>query len=123
LTGNGTASEHADWTTNSYGVQAILNKKILIFNPYVGASANYNTGNITNSITANGTAVITNPDGSTTTQGVNVGGSGASSANPWDLRALFGIDLTIFPFVRLGLGGEYAGSKNLAGNFGLRIQF
>ena len=115
---NGSAAEHADWTTNSYGIQAILNKKVLIFDPYVGASANYNTGNISNSITATGTANFS--DGS---QAVTASGSSASSANPVDLRALFGIDLTIFPFVRLNLGGEYAGDKNLAGSFGLHLQF
>jgi len=40
-----------------------------------------------------------------------------------DLRGLAGIEFTIFPFVRLGLGGEYAGSKDVAGSAGLRIQF
>jgi len=115
---NGSASEHADWKTNSYGVQAILDKKILIITPYIGASANYNTGDINNSITATGTANFA--DGS---QAVTAAGSAAASANPWDLRALFGFDLTIFPFMRLGLHGEYAGDKDLAGSVGLRLQF
>jgi len=116
---NGTAADHADWSTDSYGIQAILDKKILIFTPYIGASANYNSGNISNSITASGTAAFT--DGSS--QNVSASGSSASAANSWDLRALFGFDFTILPFTRLGLQGEYAGDKNIAGSLGLRVQF
>ena len=118
---NGVVAEHADWKTNSVGVQAILDKKILILTPYIGASANYNTGTINNSITSTGNPVLDgNTDTSTTLSAI---GASSAKANKWDMRGLAGFEVTILPFVKLGLQGEYAGNKNMAGALGLRIQF
>ena len=103
------------------GVQAVLDKKILILTPYIGASANYNTGTINNSITSTGNPVLdNNTDTSTTLSAI---GTSSAKANKWDMRGLAGLEVTILPFVKLGLQGEYAGNKNMAGALGLRIQF
>jgi len=117
---NGMTNEHADWNTNSVGLQAILDKQILFITPYVGASANYNTGNINNSITTTGTPVV---NGTTTGDTLSATGSSTDKANKWDVRALLGVEFSVLPFMKLGLGGEFAGSKNVAGDLGLRIQF
>ena len=117
----GESTEHADWNTNSVGLQAILDKKILFLTPYVGASVNHNSGNINNSITTTGTPVVDGtPDPTDTVSAV---GSSSDSANKWDLRGLAGLEFTILPFIKLGLGGEFAGAKNVAGSLGLRVQF
>jgi len=119
---NAVVAEHSDWKTNSVGIQAILDKKILIITPYIGAAVNHNSGNINNSITTSGTASDT-ADLPGVTQSLSAIGSSTDAANKWDIRGLAGFELTILPFVRLGVGGEYAGAKNVAGNVGLRIQF
>jgi hypothetical protein len=117
----GQTTEHADWKTNSVGVQAILDKKILFITPYIGASANHNSGNINNSITTTGIPVV---DGvAYPSMPLSVTGTSTDAANKWDVRGLAGIEFTILPFVKLGLQGEYAGNKNMAGALGLRIQF
>ena len=46
---NGMTHDHADWKTNSVGLQAILDKQILFITPYIGASVNRNSGDINNS--------------------------------------------------------------------------
>ena len=118
---NGQTTEHADWKTNSLGLQAILDKQILFITPYLGASVNRNFGNINNSITTTGIPVV---DGvADPTQPLNATGSSTDTANKWDVRALFGVEFSILPFLRLGLQGEYAGSKNEAAALGLRVQF
>ncbi len=118
---NGTVASRSDWDTKSVGVQAILNKQILIFNPYIGASANKNFGNVTTTVSETGTVTVNgtpNPLGATT-----LSGSGSATPNEWDIRALLGCEITILPFVKLGINGEYAGSRKLAGDIGLRVQF
>jgi hypothetical protein len=118
---NGVVTEHAGWKTNSVGLQAILDKKIFIITPYIGASVNHNSGDINNSITSSGIPTL---DGvADPTNPLSATGSSTSSANKWDNRLLAGFELSILPFVKLGVGGEYAGSKNVAGDVGLRIQF
>jgi len=82
---------------------------------------NRNSGHIDNSITATGTASDPNIPG--VTQDLSATGSSTASVNPWDVRGLAGLEFTILPFIKLGLGGEYAGSKNVAGSLGLRVQF
>lgn len=118
---NGLSTEHADWKTNSVGAQIILDKKIFIITPYIGASANHNSGDINNSITTTGTA--TAPAFPTLSQDITAIGSSTSKANKWDVRGLVGFELSVLPFVKLGLQGEYGGSKNSAGALGLRVQF
>jgi len=121
---NGMTNEHADWKTDSIGLQAILDKQILFITPYVGVSVNRNTGNINNSITTTGTPEITPSGGSETTGSLlSATGSSTDPANKWDTRALLGVEFTFLPFMKLGIGGEYGGSKNVAGDIGLRIQF
>lgn len=117
---NGMTNEHAQWKTNSFGLQAIVDKQILFLTPYIGASVNRNSGNISNAITTTGTPTI---NGVSTGDTLTATGSSIDPANKWDVRGLLGIEFSILPFVRLGLGGEYAGSKNVAGDIGLRIQF
>jgi len=116
---NATAVNNASWSTNSYGVQAILDKQIFFITPYIGASANVNSGHVNDSILAMGTPTI---DG-TTSSNISATGASSAAANPWDIRALAGIELNPLPFIHLGIGGEYAGDKNLAGSLGLRVQF
>jgi len=120
-----TGAGHSQWDTKSFGVQAILDKQILFITPYIGASANRNFGSLSTDITTNGTETLTNPNNSfdTASQTFSTLGSGSSSPNKWDCRALAGVEFSILPFVRLGLQGEYAGNKNVAGALGLRIQF
>jgi hypothetical protein len=122
---NGLTNEHAQWKTNSYGVQAILDKSILFITPYIGASINRNSGNISNAITTTGTPTVTPSGGAPTNTGdlLTATGSSTDTANKWDTRALLGLEFTFLPFMKLGIGGEYAGSKNVAGSIGLRIQF
>jgi hypothetical protein len=116
---SGTGSNHADWQTNSYGVQAILDKQILFFTPYIGASANYNTGKINTNLTTTGLVTISGFSPSQET----ASGSANADANQWDCRALLGAEFTFLPFMKLGIGGEYAGNKNMAASLGLRFQF
>jgi len=122
---NATGNGHSEWDTKSLGFQAILNKKILFINPYVGASANRNFGSVSTAITTTGTETITNASNpaDTSSQSFSTLGSGSADANKWDIRALAGIEFSLLPFMRLGLHGEYAGSKNVAGALGLRVQF
>lgn len=118
---NGMTTDRAEWKTNSLGLQAIVDKKILFVTPYLGASVNHHTGDIHNSITTTGTPVV---DGiEDPTQPVSAVGLASAKAKKWDLRALLGFEFSILPFTKLGLHGEFAGSKNIAGGLGLRIQF
>lgn len=118
---NGATDEHADWNTNSIGAQLILDKKILFITPYIGASTNRNGGTINDSLTTSGVPVI---DGTADpSQALSVTGASSADANRWDNRLLAGIEFTPLPFFRLGIGGEYAGSRNVAGSLGLRFQF
>jgi len=120
---DGRTTEHADWKTNSVGLQAIIDKKILFITPYLGASVNRNSGHVNNSIVTSGTPVV---DGTTDTDPNDAllgTGSSRANANKWDVRALAGVEFSILPFLRLGLQGEYAGSKNEAAALGLRFQF
>lgn len=119
-----TGTERVDWDTNSIGLQAILNKKILFLNPYVGASLQRHFGTVRTSIASAGTVTLTdvsNP-ANTGSQAYSVGGSASTIPNPWDLRALIGMEFALF-FLKLGVYGEYGGNKNLGGGVGLRAQF
>jgi len=118
---DGLTAQHTSWKTNSVGLQAILDKQIFFITPYLGASVNRNSGDIHNSISTTGTPVI---DG-TADPSDPISGLGTSTekANKWDVRALLGFDFSLLPFIRLGIHGEYAGSKNAAGDIGLRVQF
>lgn len=122
---NATGTGSSDFNTNSLGVQAILDKKLLLITPYVGVSANKNFGTVNSSINTAGTATATDPSTGATTgpQPVNVTGSSSATPNLWDVRALAGLEIAPLPFVKLGLYGEYAGSRNIAGSLGLRAQF
>lgn len=118
---NGQTVEHADWKTNSVGLQVLLDKQILFITPYIGASLNHNSGDINNSITTTGTPVVAgvlDPN-----DPLSAIGSSTDRPSKWDTRALLGIEFSLLPFVKLGLGGEYGGTKNVAGSLGLRIQF
>jgi len=120
---NGMTTEHADWNTNSVGLQAILDKQILFITPYIGASLNRNSGHINNSMTTTGTPVINGTTDTDPADALSATGSSTDTANKWDTRALVGIEFSILPFIKLGLQGEYAGSKNEAAALGLRFQF
>ena len=117
---NGVTTEHADWKTNSVGLQAILDKKILFITPYIGAAVNRNSGDINNSITTTGTAEV---NGVATGDALSATGTSTDKARKWDVRGLLGVEFSFLPFVKLGIGGEYGGTKNVAGNVGLRFQF
>jgi hypothetical protein len=119
-----TGVNRSEWKTDSYGVQAIVNKQIAFINPYVGASVNRNTGDIDSSLTTAGTVTITEQGTSNTvSETETVVGSSHDDPNKWDIRALAGIEFSLLPFLRLGIHGEYAGSKNVGGGLGLRFQF
>src|SRR6185437_10598025 len=64
---DGSGVGHSDWKLNSFGVQAILNKKILFLNPYIGASANRNSGTLNTSITTAGNVTLTDVNNSANT--------------------------------------------------------
>ena len=102
-----------------------MNKKILILNPYIGVSANHNSGTINSSINNAGNLILTDPNGilPTQSQSLAAGGSVSASPNLWDVRALAGLEITILPFVKLGIQGEMANQNRLAGSVGLRAQF
>jgi hypothetical protein len=120
-----TGNERTDWKTDSVGVQAILNKKILILNPYLGVAANHNSGKVTSSINNVGNLILTDPNGvnPTQTQALAAGGSASARPNLWDVRALVGLEISILPFMRLGINGELANEGRFGGDIGLRIQF
>jgi len=121
---NATGHDHSDWDVKSYGIQAILNKQILFFNPYVGASANRNTGSISSSIGTTGNLVMSDNAGNSSTQDLGaIVGTNSDGPNRWDVRLLAGFEFSILPFMKLGFQGEYAGNKNEAGALGLRFQF
>jgi len=118
---NGITKEHADWKTNSVGLQAILDKQIFFITPYIGGAVNRNSGDINNSITTTGTPTINGVEDAA--DPLSATGSSTDKANKWDVRALAGLEFNFLPFMKLGIGGEFAGSKNVAGSVGLRIQF
>lgn len=120
-----TGNERTDWKTDSVGLQAILNKKILFVNPYLGAAANHNSGTINSSISNTGNLILTDPNGvlPTQTQALTAGGSSSAKPNPWDIRALGGVEFSILPFLKLGIHGELANEGRYAGALGLRAQF
>ncbi len=108
-----------DWNTKSVGAQLLLNKQILFINPYIGVSANKNFGTVGTSITNSGTFTVSSVTGSLD----GTGGSASVTPNAWDVRGLAGLEFTILPFVKLGLGAEVASQNNVAASLGLRVQF
>lgn len=122
---NATGTNTMEWDTNSWGAQILMNKQLLFFNPYIGASATRNFGSISNRLGTAGNVTLTNVANSadTFTQAFSTSGSASRDPNKWDIRALVGAELGFLPFMKLGLHGEYAGSKNIGGSLGLRIQF
>ena len=122
-TGSATASSHSQWDTQSWGLQAIANKHILFLNPYIGASVNRNFGTPGTTISTSGRETLSDNSGNSNFTDFQTLASESSSVNKWDLRALIGLELTPFPFLHIGLGGEYAGAKDVAGSLGLRVQF
>jgi hypothetical protein len=121
---NGIVTNHSDWKTNSVGAQVLLDKQILFITPYIGVSSTHNSGTLNNAISSAGDAVVSdslgNPVG---TQAVTAVGASSVKPNKWDNRALVGVEFSFLPFLKMGIGGEYAGSKNIAGSVGLRFQF
>jgi len=116
----------SEWKTNSYGFQALLHKKILFLTPYIGASVNRNSGNIDTSMTTTGNVTLTDPNNAANTTTQSIGtlvGLGTASAEKWDNRLLAGLEIAPLPFFRIGLNGEYSGTRKLAGALGLRFQF
>ncbi len=118
---NAEGSTRSQWDTTSFGLQAVLNKKITIFNPYVGASANMNFGSVSTSITNTGT--ITSVAGTPTSTTLDTVGTASRDVEDTDLRALVGLEITVLPFLKLGLHGEFANHNNMAAAFGLRFEF
>ena len=118
---NATGHNHSDWDVKSYGLQAILNKQILFFNPYIGASVNRNAGSITSSIGTAGSLTLSDNSGNSSTQDLgNIVGTGSDHPNKWDVRALVGFEFSILPFMKLGFQGEFSGDKNEAGALGIK---
>lgn len=124
-TTSATSTGRSEWDTNSWGLQAMLNKKVLIFNPYIGGSANRNYGSVRVDNHTVGRITLTEVGNPTNTDFRDLDTSGVSSrdVNEWDMRLLAGTEITLFPFLSLGLHGEYGGSKAYGGSFGLRAQF
>jgi hypothetical protein len=120
---DGMTTEHSDWKTNSIGLQAILDKQILFITPYIGASLNRNSGHVNNSMTTTGTPIVDGSTDADPADALSAMGTSTDYVNKWDARALLGIEFSILPFVKLGLQGEYAGTKNEAAALGLRVQF
>lgn len=118
---NAVGNAHTEWDTKSVGVQAVVNKKIAIINPYLGVSANKNFGSIGSKITNSGT--ITSVNSVATSTALTTEGVASREVKDTDVRALAGFELSILPFVKLGLQGEIANHNNLAAALGLRIQF
>ncbi|OGR92284.1 MAG: hypothetical protein A2992_06660 [Elusimicrobia bacterium RIFCSPLOWO2_01_FULL_59_12] len=110
----------SDWDTQSLGVQAILNKKILILNPYIGASVNKNFGDVDTTITNTGTVTYTPTPA---TLPFATAGSASEKADNVDVRGLLGVELGFLPFTKLTIQGELANQNKLAGSIGLRVQF
>jgi hypothetical protein len=108
-----------DWNTKSVGVQLIANKQILFLNPYIGAAANKNFGKVSSSISNSGTIDFNGNSASL----AGTGGSSEVTPNDVDLRGMLGIEFTIMPLLKLGIGAEIANHNNVAGNIGLRVQF
>jgi|GEM_PF-1583514 len=113
------------WKTNSVGLQALLHKKLLFITPYIGASANHNSGHIDSSIRNAGTVTLTDPNNSanSATQAFDQTGTATSPAEKWDVRGLAGLEFSILPFMRLGLNGDFAGNRKVGGSLNLRLQF
>jgi hypothetical protein len=122
-TGSASAKTHTAWDTNSWGLQAILNKKIVFINPYVGASINRNAGTPSTAITTSGRETLSDNSNNSASQDFITTGGASAAVNKWDVRALAGLEITPFPFLNIDLGGEYAGTKDLAASVGLRVQF
>ncbi len=121
-TGEAVGTARSDWDTQSIGAQIILNKKILILNPYVGASVNKNFGDVETTITNAGSITAVNgipiaPQSFTTV------GSATEKADDVDIRGLLGLEIGFLPFTKLTIQGEFANQGKLAGGIGLRVQF
>jgi hypothetical protein len=113
-------TSRTDWDTKSVGVQLLANKQILFLNPYVGVSANKNFGKVDSSISNTGTITF---NGNQSASLTGTGGSSSVTPNDVDLRGLAGIEFSILPLTKLGLGVEVGSQNNLAANLGLRVQF
>jgi hypothetical protein len=118
-TSNSDSTLTSKWKTNSVGAQALLHKKILFMTPYLGASANHNSGHIDTDVTTTGSIALngTSKDIGTLT------GSANAAAEKWDVRGLAGIEFAFLPFMRLGIGLDYAGSRKIGASLGLRVHF
>jgi hypothetical protein len=117
----GTGRQKLEWDTNSIGAQLVVNKKVAFINPWVGVSVNHNSGSVSNTLTTVGTVTLTGP--STVSDTLTSEGTASRDPHEWDTRAMAGIEFSLLPFVKLGINGEYAGNRNLAGGIGLRAQF
>lgn len=120
-TGRGTSS----WETQSAGAQVILNKQILFFNPYIGGSVNKNWGDADTTLNTAGSVTIVqaNNTSNSRTDTFNETGAARTDIDSVDARLLAGFELNPLPFLKFGVYGEYAGSENLSGTLGLRVQF
>jgi hypothetical protein len=113
-------SARSDWRSKSAGLQALVNKKILFMEPYIGGAVNKNWGTMDSSIANTGSFTV----GASPSQSLEgTGGTASRKINSWDLRGLLGIEFTFLPFMKLDLGGEFASEGNVAGSIGLRVQF
>ncbi len=114
------------WKTDSVGLQALMHKKIAFFNPYLGASVNRNSGDVDTAITTTGNLTITDASNAANTLTQDIGtlsGTGTAAAEKWDVRGLLGAEFSFLPFMRLGLGLDFAGSRKIGASLGLRVQF
>lgn len=121
-TGDAIGAARSDWDTQSVGAQVILNKKILIVNPYIGASVNKNFGDVDTTITNTGSVTAVN-NIAIPAQNFATVGSATEKADDVDLRGLIGLELSVLPFTKLAIQGEFANQGKMAGGIGLRIQF
>jgi hypothetical protein len=120
---NAATDTTSKWQTNSVGLQALLHKKLLFLTPYVGGSVNRNDGHINSSIQTAGDLILTQNGNPPQTETLDETGSANSAVEKWDVRALAGVEFSILPFFRLGLNGDFAGSRKVGASLDLRFQF
>lgn len=122
---SGTGSAKSEWKTDSIGLEALLHKKLAIFTPYIGARVTHNNGTVDTAVTTAGNLTLIDPSNSsnTRTQAVNETGAAASKVQEWQTHAMVGTEITILPFMRFGLHGDFAGDGKVGAALDLRFQF
>jgi hypothetical protein len=105
------------WDVGATTARVLASKKILIITPFVGVGVTKLRGKTDTTITNTGAAVVS---------GVPVTVShttvGSADSDETLTHGLLGMEISLFPFVRLHLAGLVA-KENRAASIGLRVQF